>query len=83
MSLADVDGCTVCKDAFKVEDKLRKLPCKHLFHENCIIPWLKLVSTHITHCSQYNCMRMIGMALVKFDFIPIHADLNSTILYPN
>jgi hypothetical protein len=40
-----VDGCTVCKDAFKVGDKLRKLPCKHLFHETCIIPWLKLHDT--------------------------------------
>ena len=43
LSPTDVDGCTVCKDAFKVGDKLRRLPCKHLFHENCIIPWLKLV----------------------------------------
>jgi hypothetical protein len=41
----NVDGCTVCKDAFKVGDKLRRLPCKHLFHENCIIPWLKLHDT--------------------------------------
>ena len=46
---ADVDGCTVCKDAFKVDNKLRKLPCNHLFHETCIIPWLKLVSTVTTH----------------------------------
>lgn len=41
----NVDGCTVCKDAFKVGDTLRKLPCKHLFHETCIIPWLKLHDT--------------------------------------
>ena len=27
LSPTDVDGCTVCKDAFKVGDKLRRLPC--------------------------------------------------------
>ena len=51
----DVDGCTVCKDAFKVGDTLRKLPCKHLFHETCIIPWLKLVS-----CSKQERMACIA-----------------------
>ena len=49
LSLLDVDGCTVCKDAFKVPDRLRRLPCNHLFHESCIIPWLKLVSNTHTH----------------------------------
>ena len=32
--------CQVCFDQFKDEDKLYKLPCKHLFHTECILPWL-------------------------------------------
>ena len=51
--LSDVDGCTVCKDAFKVDNKLRKLPCKHLFHESCILPWLKQVGGTVWNGTVY------------------------------
>eukprot|EP00347_Sterkiella_histriomuscorum_P007440 403348913 len=32
--------CQVCFEQFKDEDKFYKLPCKHLFHVDCILPWL-------------------------------------------
>ena len=31
--------CQVCFDKFKDEDNIYILPCKHLFHEGCILPW--------------------------------------------
>ena len=34
--------CTVCKDDYKVGEKLIELPCKHTFHEDCILPWLNI-----------------------------------------
>ena len=43
--------CAVCKETFKLEaedpDELVvvTLPCKHPFHEPCIIPWLKSSGT--------------------------------------
>jgi hypothetical protein len=38
--------CSICFDEFKVgESTVRKLPCNHLFHENCIFPWLRLNGT--------------------------------------
>lgn len=37
--------CSVCWDDFKLDETVRKLPCSHLFHENCIVPWLNLHST--------------------------------------
>ncbi|KAF9081933.1 hypothetical protein BGX23_000289 [Mortierella sp. AD031] len=37
--------CSVCKDEFTKEDNLLHLPCKHIFHEDCIKPWLKVSGT--------------------------------------
>ena len=37
--------CSVCWDDFAVGEEVRKLICEHLFHENCIVPWLQLHAT--------------------------------------
>ncbi|KAN0100379.1 hypothetical protein V8E55_000363 [Tylopilus felleus] len=46
-----VKDCAVCKESFKLDaedpDELVvvTLPCKHPFHETCILPWLKSSGT--------------------------------------
>ena len=35
--------CSVCESNITKDDIIVCLPCKHLFHPECIIPWLKLV----------------------------------------
>lgn len=37
--------CSVCWEDFKINEKVRKLPCSHLYHEECIVPWLNLHGT--------------------------------------
>ena len=36
--------CSVCMEDFKLNEEVRKLPCDHHFHTDCIVPWLKMVS---------------------------------------
>lgn len=37
--------CTICIDDMKVGDEAVVLPCKHWFHEQCVVLWLKQHNT--------------------------------------
>ncbi|XP_004492599.1 uncharacterized protein [Cicer arietinum] len=33
--------CAICKDVLALGTKVNQLPCSHLYHSHCILPWLK------------------------------------------
>jgi len=46
--------CSICVDDFREEENVLKLPCDHLFHKKCIVPWSEL------HNSCPVCRRLIS-----------------------
>ncbi|KXN74194.1 hypothetical protein CONCODRAFT_76951 [Conidiobolus coronatus NRRL 28638] len=61
---SDCKSCPVCFDDFEeaTEDQIiRQMPCKHVFHEGCLFPWLKTTNSCpqcryplLTENSEYN-----------------------------
>ncbi|KAG5403604.1 hypothetical protein IGI04_009723 [Brassica rapa subsp. trilocularis] len=35
-------NCAVCTEVIEAETEAREMPCKHIFHEDCIVPWLSI-----------------------------------------
>ena len=34
-------GCTVCQEQFAAGDSAIEMPCHHVFHVDCLMPWLE------------------------------------------
>eukprot|EP00871_Galdieria_phlegrea_P002164 jgi/Galph1/2949/GphlegSOOS_G1619.1 len=39
------NSCPVCAEEYQQGDEGKKLPCKHIYHSKCILPWLNQHNT--------------------------------------
>uniref|UniRef100_A0A2P2KUF9 RING-type E3 ubiquitin transferase n=1 Tax=Rhizophora mucronata TaxID=61149 RepID=A0A2P2KUF9_RHIMU len=39
---SEMNQCAVCKDEFEKGAEAKQMPCKHIYHNDCLIPWLEL-----------------------------------------
>lgn len=60
----DFNHCAVCIEAYQLNDVVRILPCKHVFHKVCVDPWLN------EHCTCPMCKLNILKALGIMTSLP-------------
>lgn len=60
----DFNHCAVCIEAYRLNDVVRVLPCKHVFHKLCVDPWLN------EHCTCPMCKLNILKALGIMTSLP-------------
>jgi hypothetical protein len=39
------DSCAICQERFQMGETVNRLSCNHIFHPDCIVPWLKIRDT--------------------------------------
>ena len=42
MLRSEMNQCAVCMDEFEDGGDVKQMPCKHVFHQDCLMPWLEL-----------------------------------------
>ncbi|XP_016395953.1 RING finger protein 150-like isoform X2 [Sinocyclocheilus rhinocerous] len=63
------DNCAVCIEDYKPNDVVRILPCRHVFHKNCVDPWLQ----------DHRTCPMCKMNILKALGIPTNTDCSDDI----
>ncbi|XP_010541863.1 PREDICTED: E3 ubiquitin-protein ligase RING1-like isoform X2 [Tarenaya hassleriana] len=39
---SEMNQCAVCMDEFEKGSDAKQMPCKHVYHQHCLLPWLQL-----------------------------------------
>ncbi|RZC75240.1 hypothetical protein C5167_050716 [Papaver somniferum] len=59
---SDANACVICMEKFEAGTVVRYMPCSHIFHEVCLVPWLQennscpLCRLEIQSCSHINLL---------------------------
>lgn len=57
--LDKMDQCPICLEHFDIGESVRKLICDHIFHDQCIKPWLRMVN-------MFNFLLLYNLKLNKY-----------------
>eukprot|EP01052_Picozoa_sp_SAG31_P025699 SAG31_NODE_2269_length_6047_cov_3.503699_4_plen_133_part_00 len=38
----DNTACSICLGEFEMDEEVRRMPCRHTFHSDCIATWMKV-----------------------------------------
>ena len=49
--------CSICLCEFQVKDRVKRLPCGHLFHKACLDPWFLDVTSSCPVCKRHITQR--------------------------
>ena len=41
----DSRDCSICQCEFEPDERILEMPCKHVYHHDCLLPWLQQTST--------------------------------------
>ncbi|XP_029615543.1 RING finger protein 150 [Salmo trutta] len=74
---SDFDNCAVCIEGYKPNDVVRILPCRHLFHKNCVDPWL--LDHRTCPMCKMNILKALGITLNAdcLDDVPLDYEMMS------
>lgn len=50
--LFESTGCAICLDEYACDDWVRVLPCRHAFHDGCVMPWFQRGSNQCPLCKR-------------------------------
>mmetsp|Transcript_22231 Transcript_22231/g.44891 ORF Transcript_22231/g.44891 Transcript_22231/m.44891 type:complete len:81 (-) Transcript_22231:44-286(-) len=48
----ELPECCICQDQFGAEDRIKRTPCGHFFHEDCLGTWLEKYARICPLCRQ-------------------------------
>jgi Ring finger domain len=57
----DMPSCSVCTETFELNEPAKQMPCAHVYHADCLLPWLR------AHASCPTCRREVESSSHEYE----------------